>query len=322
MSDIQLPDVVGQIKSAISKEIRSNQPVSNWASKIGHPCTRYLVHARLDWDKLPPISVEKKMMFDLGHVLERYVAKIYLEKAGYDIVEMDRPIQAEKSGLLQRVKIHGRMDFIVKSRETGFEFPVEAKGISPHTWDKINSIEDMLFSKHFWMRQYPGQLMTYLLSGVGYEVGMFILINKLTAEPKVLWVHQDYTYAEELIQKAERINKHVDAGTYPDRIPYDDNLCGRCDLAMVCLEGVARTEAEILTDENIISDLEERESLKKSASRYDELDKTLKKQLKGIGPKGIAGDFMIVNSNRHRDAYSVEPVDFVVTSIKKLGPPK
>ncbi len=318
MSDIQLPDVVAQIKNAIATEIRQNQPMSNYASKIGHPCKRYLVHSRLDWEFVPKISVEKKMMFDLGNVIERNVAKVYLEKAGYDIVEMGRPIQSETSGLLKRVKIHGMMDFIVRDPKTKFEFPVECKGISPHTWDKVNSIEDMLFSKHFWMRQYPGQLMMYLLCGVGYEVGMFILINKLTAEPKVIWVHQDYTYAEELIKKAEDINKNVESKTYPDRIPYDENVCGKCDFASLCLKDVARTEAEILTDPELLDELEERESLKESAKRFEELDKGLKKTLKEIGPKAIAGDFMILNSQRHREAYQVEANDYTVTTIKKL----
>lgn len=317
--DLVLPDVVAQIKNAIAKEIHINQPVSNWASKIGHPCARHLVHARLDWDKVLPITVEKKMLFDLGHVLEQNVAKVYLEKGGFDIVEMDRPIQAENSGLLKRVKIHGRMDFIVRDRATKFEFPVEVKGISPHTWDKVDSIEDMLFSKHFWMRQYPGQLMIYLLGGSGYEVGMFLLINKLTAEPKVLWVHQDYTYAEELIKKAELINKHVDAGTYPDRIPYDEPICGRCDYAVICLKGIVRTETDILTDDILIDELNERESLKKSKSRYDELDKSVKGKLKGI-KKAVAGDFLIVGKEVHRDGYAVEASDYFQTSIKSLAP--
>jgi CRISPR/Cas system-associated exonuclease Cas4 (RecB family) len=319
--DIVLPDVVGQIKEAIAKEIRVNQPMSNWASKIGHPCARFLVHARLDWKQVAPITVEKKMMFDLGHVLEQNVAKVYLEKGGFDIVEMDRPIQAESSGLLQRVKIHGRMDFIVRDRKTGFEFPVEVKGISPISWNKIESLEDMLFSKHFWMRQYPGQLMIYLLGGSGYEVGMFLLINKLTAEPKVLWVHQDYTYAEDLIKKAEIINKHVDAGTYPDRIPYDDNICGRCEFASVCLKDVIRTETDILTDDVLIDELSERETLKNQKTRYDELDKSVKSKLKGI-KKAVAGDFLIIGKEVHRDGYTVEASDYFQTSIKSLVPKK
>ena len=327
MSDIVLPDVVGRITAAIAKEIHTNQPVSNWASRIGHPCARYLVHTRLDWDKLPPITPEKKMMFDLGHVFEQHVAKVYLEKAGFQIVEMDRPIQSEASGLLKRVKIHGRMDFIVRDPSTGFEFPVEAKSASPNSWDKVNAIEDMLFSKHFWMRQYPGQLMMYLLSGkTPAEVGLFLLINKVTAAPKAIWLHQDYTYAEELIKKAEIVNAHVDAGTYPERIQYDDNICGKCDFADICLENVMRKEAEILTDPDFIDKLEERESFKAARARFEELDAELKATIKREHPtmdKGLAGDFMIVAKSQTRKNYErgpeIEPTQSTIISIKKLG---
>src|SRR4051812_29293193 len=106
-----LPDVVGDIKRAVEKTIKSYPPSSNWASRIGHPCARYLTYLRSDWNILPAISVEKKMLFDYGHVIEQHVAKIYLERAGYMIVEQDRPIQDEPSGLLKRVKLHGKLDF-------------------------------------------------------------------------------------------------------------------------------------------------------------------------------------------------------------------
>jgi CRISPR/Cas system-associated exonuclease Cas4 (RecB family) len=317
MSDVKLPSVIERIKDSVSKEIKVNQPVSNWASKIGHPCARFLTHARLDWDKIPPISVEKKMLFDLGHVIERNVAKVYLEKAGFEIVEMDRPVQSETSGLLKRVKIHGKLDFICRDGKDGLEFPVEVKSAHPNTWSSVEAIEDMLFSKHFWMRQYPGQLMVYML-GKNYEVGLMLFINKVTAEPKAIWIHQDYTYAEELIKKAEFVNKCVDKGEYPERIPYDESLCGRCDFAKLCLGEIIRTEAEILTDDQLIEDLEEREKLKPFRARYEELDKSVKKRLKGIG-KGVASDFMILGKEVERKPYSVEGGSYWKTDIQKIG---
>lgn len=321
MSDLKLPDVIGRIREAIFKEIRVNQPVSNWASRIGHPCKRFLVHSRLDWDKLPPISVEKKMMFDLGHVIEKNVAKVYLEKAGFEIVEMGRAVQSEPSGLLKRVKIHGYLDFIAKDPADGFEFPVEVKGVHPNTWDNVDSIEDMLFAKHVWTRQYPGQLMIYLLAKA-YEVGLFLMINKVTAEPKTIWIHQDYSYAEELVKKAEEVNRFVDRGEYPERIPYDENICGKCDFAAHCLKDVVRNEAEILTDEALVEELEERENLKDSRARYEELDKKVKKRLEGI-EKGVAGNFAIFGKKITRKNYArgpeIDPTEFWKTDIQRLG---
>lgn len=314
-----LPDVTGQIKAAIEKEIKIFPPTSNWASRIGHPCMRYLVHSRLDWDKTPKISVEKKMMFDLGHVLEQHVAKIYLEKAGYKIVEMDRAVQDEPSGLLRRVKLHGKLDFVCQD-PNGWEFPVECKGVHPNTWNAVDSIEDLLFAKHVWTRQYPGQLMVYLL-GKAYPIGMFIMINKVTAEPKHIWLHQDYTYAEELIQKAEKVNAFVDAGTYPDRINYDESICGRCDFAEVCLPDLLRSESEVIIDEDFINMLEERERLKPAAKRYEEVDEAAKKRVRNL-PRVIAGNFAIFGKEVVRKNYArgpeIEPTVGWKVDIKRL----
>jgi CRISPR/Cas system-associated exonuclease Cas4 (RecB family) len=316
--DVVLPDVVGRITAAIASEIRDEtQPMSNWASKIGHPCKRYLVYRRVDWRHIPPITPKKKMLFDLGNVFEKHVAKVYLEKAGFEIVEQQTAVQSERTGLLERVKLHGKLDFICLDPKTGFRFPVEAKGVHPNTWEKVSSIEDMLFAKHYWTRQYPGQLMVYLL-GREYEYGMFLMINKQTAEPKAIWLNLDYTYAEELVKKAEEINAHIAAGTYPDRIPYDEGVCGKCEFAPICLDSVMRTEAEILDDPDLIFDLEEREDLRPKHQRYDELDKSVKKRLAGI-EKGIAGDFVVMGKSIHRDGYSVEAKDYWKCDIRKLG---
>ena len=315
-----LPDVKGRIVEAIRKEIKTYKPQSNWASKIGHPCKRYLVHHRLDWDKKPEITPEKKMLFDAGKIYERYIAKPYLEKAGFEIVEMGRPLETDKSGMMTKLQINGYLDFICRDPATGFEFPVEVKSISPYGFEEIDSVEDMLQNKKHWVKSYPAQLMSYLL-GKQYEIGLFLLINKLTAEPKPIWVHQDYTYMEDVIKRLEGpdgVNTHVKNGTYPDRIPYNDDLCGKCEFADICLGDIARKEAEILDDPQLVEDLEEREMLKESFSRYNKLDKAVKKRIKGI-EKGVAGDFFITGKNIDREGYTVEPSTYWKPSIKKLG---
>lgn len=314
-----LPDVGAQIVEAFQKDVKLRPALSNWASRIGHPCTRHLVHARLDWEKKPLHDGRREILFNYGKMIERHIARQYLEKAGYTIVEHDRPVQNESSGLLKRVKLHGYLDFIVRD-PNGWEFPVEVKGVQPWTWEKATTIEDLLFAKHVWTRQYPGQLMVYLL-GRDYEIGMFLMINKANGLPRAIWVEQDYTYAEELIQKAETVEKHVTAGTYPDRIEYDESVCGSCDFAHVCLPDTLRTEVDVLTDPDLIAELEERESLKDAKRRYDEVDKAVKERLQGI-PKAAVGDFAIFGKTVERKSYTVEAGSYWKTDIKRLGPPK
>lgn len=314
MTDLILPDVSQEIRDAFSKDIKVVQPQSNWASSLGHPCARYGVHRRLDWRSKPAHNVTSEFIFNGGRVVERYIAKDYLEKANYEIVENNTPIQAEKTRTLEKLNIGGKLDFICK--KDGFKFPVEVKSMAPHDWQKINTIEDFLYSKKTWHKTYPGQLTLYLL-GREFEIGMFLMINKLTYEPKHIWVNLDYTYAEGLLKRAEEINKHVAAETYPDRIDYDDAVCGRCDFAQICLKDVVRTEADILTDETLIDQLERRDALKAAKAEYEEVDEAVKQSLKGI-QKGIAGSFVIAGKEVSRKGFAVPDKTFWQTSIRKV----
>lgn len=309
-----LPDIAAEIHQSMQGDIKMVEPRSNWASSLGHPCARYGVHRRLDWQSKPMHSTTTQMIFNGGKVIEKYIAKDYLERAGYTIVEADRPISTDASGLMTRLQIGGKLDFIC--RKGDFEFPVEVKSMQSYDWEKINTIEDLLFSKKTWHKTYPGQLTLYLL-GKNYPMGCFLNINKATYEPKIIWVNLDYTYAEELVKRAEVINQHVTAKTYPDRIPYEEQICGKCDFAKVCLGDIIRSEAEILTNEDLISNLEKREQLKPAAKEFAELDKEIKHGLKGI-KKGIAGDFAIIGKEIQQKGYTVEEKSYWNTSIKKL----
>ena len=315
-----LPDIAAEIHKEMQKEIQLVEPKSNWASSLGHPCARYGVHRRLDWKQKPLHDTTTQMVFNLGKVIEKHIAKDYLERTGYTVLEHDRPISAEKSGMITRLQIGGKIDFICrddrKDRNPGFAFPVEVKSMMPYDWERINTIEDLLFSKKTWHKTYPGQLTLYLL-GKDYEVGCFLMINKATGAPKFIWVHLDYTYAEELVQRAEIINKHVAAKTYPERIPYDDQICGKCDYAKICLGDIVRTEAEILNNDDLIAKLEQREKLKPAVKEYEELDSEVKKDLQGI-KKGVAGDFVILGKEVNRKGYAVEDKTFWQVGIKKL----
>lgn len=312
--DTALPDIAAEIRDAVGREIKQYPVNSNWASALGHPCERNLVYRRLNWKDKPPIGVVQAMIFNGGKVIEQNIAKVYLEKAGYQIVEADRPIQTEATGTLSKLQIAGYLDFIC--RKGKFEFPVEVKSMAPHSWEKISAVEDFLFSKKTWEKSYPGQLTLYML-GRDYEIGAFMLINKLTYEPKIVWVHLDYTYAESLLKKAENVNKYVAANAYPDRIEYDDAVCGRCDFAKVCLADVVRTEADILTDDSIIEKLTRREELKEAKEEFEEIDEEVKVALRGI-KKGVAGSFLIVGKEVSRKGYQVPDKTFWQTSIRRM----
>lgn len=317
----QLPDIVGDIYKAIEKDITIYPVRSNWCSKLGHPCERQAVHNRIDWDKKSRHSVNSEMVFNGGRVLEKHVARVYLQKAGYDIVEEDRPIDTEASGMLRKLQISGKLDFVIRKTGTKTEYPVEVKSINQWDFEKINSVEDMTLSSKIWQRGYPAQLQLYLI-GKNAETGLFLLINKATYEPKVIWCQLDYQYVENLLQKAARVNKHLEANTYPERIPYDDKICGRCEFAHVCLENYVRAEAQIVTDQHIEDKLDEMEMLKVKAKpmndRIEELKEELKKRFDGV-EKAIVGRWMVIGRLMSRKGFTVEPKEYWQPSYKKIG---
>src|SRR5689334_21584856 len=109
-----LPDIAAEIHAEVAKDIQLIEPRSDWASSLGHPCARYGVHRRLDWQRKPLHSTTTQMLFNLGKVVEKHIAKDYLERAGYTILEHDRPISTEKSGMISRLLIGGKLDFVYR----------------------------------------------------------------------------------------------------------------------------------------------------------------------------------------------------------------
>lgn len=316
-----LPDIEGDIYKAIEKEITMWPVRTNWASKLGSPCERQGVHNRVDWDKKEKHGVTLEMIFQGGKVIEKHIARTYLMKAGYDIVEEDRSIDTERSGIIRKLQIGGKLDFVVRKSGKKAEYPVEAKSINQFDWEKINSIEDMTASPKLWMKAYPAQLMMYLF-GKDYETGLFLLINKATYQPKVIWVQLDYIYTEALLQKAQRINGHVAKGTYPVRIPYDEKVCGRCDYANVCLDDVTRAQAQIVTEADAEEKLDELEALKKKVrplnDRVEEINNWKKAAFNGV-EKAIVGGWMIIGRMMHKKSFTVPESEYWQVTPKRPG---
>jgi CRISPR/Cas system-associated exonuclease Cas4 (RecB family) len=318
---VNLPNIEQDIRDALAKDIRIYHPRSNYASALGHPCARRGVYARANWQDKKLHDVTTEMIFRGGKMIEQHIAKEYLEQAGYEILMNNVPIESESSRMLDKLQIGGRLDFMVRKKGDSFKFPVEVKSMVHHEWERLTCIEDFLQSKRHWVKSYPGQLALYML-GKDCEYGMFLLISKQTFEPKAIWVNLDYTFAETLLKRAEEINAHVAAGTYPERIQYDDGICGRCDFAHICLPDVMREGAAFLEDPMLIEMLEQRDALKDKVDgpkhELEDLDKSIKKLLEGVAKAVVGGKWMVIGKMVKRAGYAVEDTEYWTTSIKKI----
>lgn len=277
------------------------------ASNLGHPCERYLYLLIRHWDEQRPHNVGLQNIFDLGNTLEEHTIK-NIKEAGFEVVT-----PTCRSWKIENPLVTGREDIRIKD-ENGELLPVEIKGLAPQEWDKLNTVDDFLNSKRYYVRGYPAQLYMYMLH-FGKETGFFALTNKLTGQTKFIEVPFDYDYAEGLLQKAERVYAALEAGTPPE--PCDDiSVCEGCSLQHVCGE-CRRMPADIEIDGELDELIDRREALAPAKREYEAIDKQIKFHV-GDRDKIISGKYLITRSSFTKKAYTVpESVQYRV-NIKRL----
>ncbi len=303
-------DAIERIKEAKAKKSRIYPQHVCRASEIGHPCERYLVYLIANWqDKAPP-SPELQFIFEGGRLVEELAIQDFQE-AGFKVYrpEPDRAIQESRPRITGHIDI--RVDFDGSAVYTG-----EIKGLNSYDWEKLNTIQDFFNSKKVWIRKYPAQLMTYLYIK-GEDKGFFYLKSIPRFQPKLIWVDLDYAYMEEILQKTERIERHIVDGTYPEPMPYDDNICTYCPFAHICMPDRIGKEVEVLDDDHLLELLAKYDELKPGAKEFDHVDGELKKLLNGRD-KLLIGNWFITGKWIDKTSYDL-PAD-IKEKYKVINP--
>jgi CRISPR/Cas system-associated exonuclease Cas4 (RecB family) len=310
-----LPDIPSLVREARVRR-REQWPVrSNRASLLGHPCLRHLVYWRTAWDQAALPDPDLMALFEEGRLHEDAVLQA-IRDAGLTVVEQQRPFEYREH------QITGHID--CKVVWNGTAIPVEVKSTSPHTWESIGAFDDLRTHKFGYVRQWAAQMQLYLLLS-NAETGLMLLKNKVSGQLKQIVVTLDYAVAEDLVRKADAVNAHIASGTLPDRIPYDEEVCGRCTFFHLCLPDEAlRGGATIVDDPDLEAQLRRRADLEPLAREYDRLDRAIKdraKQALGTGEEAIVGtDWLIRIKSVTRRAYQVAEATVQVVQIQRLGP--
>lgn len=277
------------------------------ASRLGHPCERYLYLLIKHWDEQKPHDVGLQHIFDLGNSIEEYAIE-RLREAGFECIT-----PTVRSWRIEKPLITGREDLRIKD-ENGELIPVEVKGLAPQEWQKLNTIEDFLKSKKPYVRGYPSQLFCYMYK-FAKERGLFVLVNKLTGEIKPIDVYMDFEYGEECLQKAERIYKAVETDTPPDSCD-DISVCENCNLQHICGQ-CKRIPADIDIDGELDELIKRKEALKVAKNEYEEIDKEIKARV-GEREKIVTGEYLIQRKAIQKQGYTVEPRTEYRVTIKRL----
>lgn len=264
------------------------------ASNIGHPCERYLYLLLTRWEDQQPHDISLQNIFDLGNTLEAHTIS-NLKEAGYEVIT-----PTQWSFQIGNPLITGREDLRIKD-EKGELIPVEVKGISPIEFKKLNTVEDFLYSKRYYIRQYPAQLQIYMYH-FNKLYGFFALTNKLTGETKMIRMDFDWDMADELLKKAERIYKAIEDKKTPDAVE-DMTMCEGCKLSHIC--GIHRgLEPDVEIDSELNGLITQKYELKKYADQYSEIDKAIKGKV-GDREKVITGDYLVQRKCVQKKSYTV-----------------
>lgn len=266
------------------------------ASNIGHPCERYLYLLVKNWQDQKPADITLQCIFDLGNKMEEYAIQT-LKEAGLEIIT-----PAVRSWQIDDPFITGREDILLKDVDTGELIPGEIKGISPFEFDKLNSIEDFLSSRKYYIRAYPMQLLTYMWK-FEKEHGLFIIVNKLTGEVKPidLFLKDHTNLMLQMLEKATRVNKAIAENNIPDAID-DNSVCEVCPLSHIC--GHSTTiPLDVEVDDELEDLINEKESLKETKKKYEELDDEIKAKV-GEREKVLAGTYLITRTKTVKPAHT------------------
>ncbi len=302
------PDIVTPVYEYKRSKIRNYPQHKNRASECGHPCIRYLVFCRTRWEDRLLHKPELEFIFDGGMMIEDMAIR-ELQEAGIKIIEQQRSFE------WKALELTGRLD--AKVLIDGVAYPLEIKGLNHYDFEKLNTIEDFHRSSKVWVRGYPAQLMMYMLN-TNSELGCFYLKDKLTFQPKQIWVELDYDYAEGICKKLELVNKHVKEGTLPEGVD-DYDICHMCSFVHICLPEIKQKALEFVEDPDFEEKLLRREELTQYVKEYNALDKDIKNQLEGKD-KIMVGDFMISGSWVERKGYFVEDGKYWRVKITRLSP--
>jgi len=311
-------------KRDLESKIRNWPRTNHYASQIPE-CDRQGYYNVVHWADRKLHDAHLQARFGKGND-EETALLARLSRIGFQVVETQVPFPQE---MMDRYRISGKIDGkmildvdkILESKDlpepikqvlealspevrrklSRHRIPVEIKSCHPNRYAKFNSIEDMRsdYFANFWYRQ----LTVYLL-GHNEEFGIFFLTDCL-GHFKMIILRLDYDEAEKILSTVERINGAIDKKELPERIPFDPEICGKCNFSAICLQDIINDPKVVFLDNP---------TMVKKIDRYLEIDpiakeaKKLREEIREVTegkPEVVIGDFIISGKMITKKKYDV-----------------
>jgi len=337
---VALNDTAAELGAKLDDERKPWPPtdhsLNNWSSEVHHPCLKNLVHCRVDWKQRQSIDIDGIWRVAEGIDKEWFVKK-WLGDIGYELSQSQRRYSTDDSGMEKYKHLHlsGKIDGLCplnKSLPEPFtklkEVPAEIKTVSPHFWDSTQTIEDLKRHSKFWIQKIPSQLNNYLI--MGNAPGGFLIIATFGKKPRILPMVFDSDLWEYDKNRIEKVNTHVDAGTYPEPMPFDATICGMCDFDHICkpLRATGVVEIPEANEWELQMYLELKEQKAQFTKMHAELIGSMEKPGKYFGQEGFLNDIEIKTKRSMRKKYPDIPkevkeeyqvnYELIQTSIERI----
>lgn len=276
-------------------------------------CDRCNAYSVLNWQDRKMFDLDVVPKLQEGNLKEKHIISELLNM-GFNVMLQAEPVEIKNRA--GEMIARGKIDLKIKI-DKGV-IPVEIKSMSENVFNGIHSADD--FNRKPYLRKYTAQLLMYMY-GNNCEQGLFIL--ECRNSWKLIPIMLDYGRCEQILQRLERAYNNIKAKTLPDRILYDESLCGNCPFAAICLQDVLNKQAEMIENDELSSTLERIQELKPISKEYDELYDKVKNVTKTIDKLIVNGKWLLQNVPSQRTTYEV-PEDIkkqyaVKVPVKRLN---
>lgn len=274
------------------------------ASSFGHPCDRKLYLDIAEWERAKPLPERAYRNFARGNALEPIIIRM-LGDYGYRVL-------AEQTDWHDAtLNMSGRCEGFIADNETGQRILTEIKQTTGHFLSELRRMtdEEMLDAD-------PGMLVDILRGneyGEGYytQTQIYMYLNSvLSCVLFVLDVPEwrllpipipfDWDFGDAMIKRAKDINLHLEVKE-PPAFCQKVRVCQRCShFKHLCFPPIDTGEVEIITDADIIADLDRWDSLVANGKQFNKVDRRLKEALRTVAPRCAAGDWIIERTESAR----------------------
>jgi len=235
-------DISSGIKAVLKRSKRRFPQHVNRISALDDPCVRRLYYMRTAWDKPGDIDDRLQGIFNTGNALEPVIERIVSE-VGAENTPRWRIVGQQMTtndGLLKKYQISGTIDGLLQIEQEPGRWVtvavVDIKTMSANVYATIHDYDSL--SRYPWTRKYRGQVMLYALAH-NIEGCCLLLVNKQNLyDMKLLSFPVDMAYCEELLQKAEAVNKAIETNEPPPQLS-DPDECPRCAWFSFCCPPVS-----------------------------------------------------------------------------------